>query len=402
MHRPSIETARGWREKTMVDREGAQLGRIVHIYLSRVTGEPEWALVAAGHGGRQVFVPLVDAAEQEDRIRVPVERALVSDAPDIRPGRQLSEQDTARLHGHYGDAPELRWASARRAPGGGPPARVRRGLARARALAASPPAVGSPRARRLLLAASAAASAVAGGLLLARRGRRRRSPGLAGAVGRAVGSVRAVPAGVLRRRRRRRRLRALAGTAAAPLATAGRAVARAGRRAPVPTRTFQPRKSRNRRTRMAGNLKLLTGLAAGYVLGARAGRERYERITEATRRLAERPEVRELTGKVRSGLGAGLERAAGTASDRLQQVRGEDRGPEGQSRAEAGGPEGGKRPEYGTGQAPRAEAGADHGGTPSQQPKAGEADPRGRDGGGSSPEEPGRSGGRRMRSRSGR
>ena len=32
---------------------------------------------------------------------------------------------------------------------------------------------------------------------------------------------------------------------------------------------------------MAGNLKLVAGLAAGYVLGARAGRERYERIAEA-------------------------------------------------------------------------------------------------------------------------
>jgi hypothetical protein len=77
---------------------------------------------------------------------------------------------------------------------------------------------------------------------------------------------------------------------------------------------------------MAGNLKLLAGLAAGYVLGARAGRERYERIVEAGRRLAERPQVQELTGKVRSGLGAGLERAASTASDRLQQARSTDGG----------------------------------------------------------------------------
>jgi hypothetical protein len=118
---------------------------------------------------------------------------------------------------------------------------------------------------------------------------------------------------------------------------------------------------------MAGNLKLLGGLAAGYVLGARAGRERYERITEATRRLAERPEVREFTGKVRSRLGAGLEKAAGTASDRLQQARGEDSGPGGQPRAEADG-----------------------------------ADGSGRDGGGSSPALGPSSSGRRERSRGGR
>jgi hypothetical protein len=387
MPRPSIETARGWRAKTMVDREGAPLGRIVHIYLDRVTEEPEWALVATGQGGREVFVPLVDAAEQEDQIRVPVERALVSDAPAIRAARQLSKEATARLHGYYGGAPELRWASARRAPGSGPPARLRRVLVLARERAASPPAAVGPRARRLLLAAGAAASSVAGGLLLARRRRRPQPSGLAVAVGRTVGWVVTVPAGALRRRRRRRRLRALAGTAAAPLAAAGRAVARAGRRVPVPTRTPQPRKPRTRRTRMTGNLKLLTGLAAGYILGARAGRERYERIAEATRRLAERPEVRELTGKVRSGLGAGLEKAVGTASDRLQQVRGEDRGPGGQSQAETGGPEAGKPPEHGTAEAPRAEAG--------------EADGGAQDDGGSSPA-PGPSGGRRERNRSGR
>jgi hypothetical protein len=115
---------------------------------------------------------------------------------------------------------------------------------------------------------------------------------------------------------------------------------------------------------MAGNLKLLAGLAAGYVLGARAGRERYERIAEAASRLAERPEVREMTGKVRSGLGVSLEKAIGSASDRLQQARGEDSASEGRS-------------------------------------EPGEADARGRDGG-SSPEEPAPSRARRERSRSGR
>jgi len=144
MPRPSIETVSGWRKKALVDREGAPLGHIVHIYLDQVTGEPEWALVASGQGGRQVFVPLVDAAEHQDQIHVPVERTLVSDAPAIRPGRQLSKEDTARLHGHYGGAPELRWASARRAPGGGPTARLRRRLGRARERAASPPAVSGP------------------------------------------------------------------------------------------------------------------------------------------------------------------------------------------------------------------------------------------------------------------
>ena len=92
----------------MVDREGTPLGRIMHIYLDEVTGEPEWALVATGEGDRRVFVPLVDAAAHEDQVRVPVGRALVADAPAIRAGRQLSKESTARLHGYYGGAPVLR------------------------------------------------------------------------------------------------------------------------------------------------------------------------------------------------------------------------------------------------------------------------------------------------------
>ena len=157
---------------------------------------------------------------------------------------------------------------------------------------------------------------------------------------------------------------------------------------------------------MAGNLKLLTGLAAGYVLGARAGRERYERIAEATRRLAERPKVRELTGKLRSGLEAGLEKAADTASDRLQQVRGEESDSGGRFRADAVEPKAGKRPRQGTGQAALAEAGPeageDHGGTRSQPPEAGRADESERDDGASSPGAGPSSRGRRERSPTGR
>src|SRR5215216_2599321 len=403
MPRPSIETARAWRDKPMVDREGAPLGHVVHIYLDLVSGEPEWALVASGRADRLVFVPLVDATEHRDQIGVPVQRELIADAPAIRPGRRLSKEDTARLHGHYGGAPELRWGSARRMPGGSPPARLRQGLDWARERAASLPGVGVPRGRRLLVAC-AAASSVAGGVWLARRRRRERPSGLAAAVGRVVGSVLAVPAGTLRRRRRRRRLRALAGTAALPMVAAGRAAARAGRRVPVPTQTLQPRKPSKRRRRMAGNLKLLAGLAAGYVLGARAGRERYERIAEATRRLAERPEVRELTGKVRAGLGAGLEKAADTASDRLQQARGEDSGSGGQPRAGTDRPEAGGRPQPWTGKAPLVEAapsaGEDHGRTPSPRSEADEAVGSGRKGGGASPEPGSSTGRRRERSRS--
>lgn len=44
----------------------------------------------------------------------------------------------------------------------------------------------------------------------------------------------------------------------------------------------------------------VAGLAAGYVLGARAGREHYERLRRLARRTAENPSVQEAAGIVRA------------------------------------------------------------------------------------------------------
>ncbi|HEY1486080.1 MAG TPA: hypothetical protein VGF84_08240, partial [Micromonosporaceae bacterium] len=42
---------------------------------------------------------------------------------------------------------------------------------------------------------------------------------------------------------------------------------------------------------MSGKLWLAGGLAAGYVLGTRAGRQRYEQLTETVRKVKEDPAV---------------------------------------------------------------------------------------------------------------
>ena len=47
---------------------------------------------------------------------------------------------------------------------------------------------------------------------------------------------------------------------------------------------------------MRGKLMFLTGLAAGFVLGSRAGREKYEEIRESAKKLWESPSVQEAAG----------------------------------------------------------------------------------------------------------
>jgi len=47
---------------------------------------------------------------------------------------------------------------------------------------------------------------------------------------------------------------------------------------------------------MRGKLMFITGLAAGFVLGSRAGREKYEEISANARKLWEHPTVQEAAG----------------------------------------------------------------------------------------------------------
>lgn len=48
---------------------------------------------------------------------------------------------------------------------------------------------------------------------------------------------------------------------------------------------------------MTGKLKWLVGFGAGYVLGARAGRERYEQIARKAQELWSDPRVQEKAGQ---------------------------------------------------------------------------------------------------------
>jgi uncharacterized membrane protein len=47
-------------------------------------------------------------------------------------------------------------------------------------------------------------------------------------------------------------------------------------------------------------IAFLTGLAAGFVLGARAGRERYEQIKKLARRTADSPAVQQAAGALQA------------------------------------------------------------------------------------------------------
>ncbi|MFC5750120.1 YtxH domain-containing protein [Actinomadura rugatobispora] len=70
---------------------------------------------------------------------------------------------------------------------------------------------------------------------------------------------------------------------------------------------------------MKYRLTFMAGAALGYVLGTRAGRERYEQIVQASRRFNENPKVQEAAEKLRTKGGE----IAGAAKERVPEQIGQ-------------------------------------------------------------------------------
>ena len=103
MSLPTIDTVRGWQDLTLVATDGSVIGRIESIYVDRETRQPEWVLVRTGPTGSiRMFVPIQNAAQEGDTVRVPHQEDTIRTAPGLDPDGDLSEDEEARLYGHYG------------------------------------------------------------------------------------------------------------------------------------------------------------------------------------------------------------------------------------------------------------------------------------------------------------
>ncbi|HEY7606539.1 MAG TPA: hypothetical protein VID07_07195 [Actinomycetes bacterium] len=65
----------------------------------------------------------------------------------------------------------------------------------------------------------------------------------------------------------------------------------------------------------------LVGLGAGYVLGTKAGQERYQQIVDAAGKLRQNPGVQRLTGEVNRTVSVGKDRVAETAAAKAEEAR---------------------------------------------------------------------------------
>ena len=72
--------------------------------------------------------------------------------------------------------------------------------------------------------------------------------------------------------------------------------------------------------KVMGKLGMVVGAAVGYVLGAKAGRERYDQLTASARQLLDKPQVKRVVDSAPGDLGARLEQVANKAADKVHEA----------------------------------------------------------------------------------
>jgi hypothetical protein len=95
---------------------------------------------------------------------------------------------------------------------------------------------------------------------------------------------------------------------------------RRGRKVRKQARQAVPRRRRRSRMKVMGKLGMVVGAAVGYVLGSKAGRERYDQIAASARQLMEKPQVKRVMESAPGNLGARVEQVAGKAADAVHQA----------------------------------------------------------------------------------
>jgi len=118
-----------WSGRTLIDRNGEEIGEIDFLYVDRETERPEWAGVLNLHllGMRPALVPLARASVRGRQVRVPnVTKEQVSRAPYVEPDAGLSDADEELLAAYYRLSPRVSRRPTPPKPPTGPRRRPRR------------------------------------------------------------------------------------------------------------------------------------------------------------------------------------------------------------------------------------------------------------------------------------
>ena len=100
---PAFDVARRWKGRVVLDRTGDKLGSVLDVFYDAESDEPGWVLLGtAGSGTGTRLVPVAEAVEHGNELRVPYDRAFVEAAPGMDPAGRLWPQEEAELYAYYG------------------------------------------------------------------------------------------------------------------------------------------------------------------------------------------------------------------------------------------------------------------------------------------------------------
>lgn len=411
---PERNVAMGWVGKTVIDRDGAEIGACTGVFADDATDLPEWVWVELS--GVSVFVPLLDAIESGGMVRVAVVYADVVAAPPVGDSRRVSQEEEAALYRHYGieyskaasesllpEAAESMLPASSHETWETIPEPVPVPMTQPDAPPPPPTAMGSQpaetptrRSPGLLVPLGGTAGAAVAAVFAVRRLRTRRRSTLTNRTGRrardgvvaltarsgqlagsaaplltstgqavryvtrsgtSVAGEAATVAG-----RRAGRLATTVGQAASQASTmAGRTGAISARRASsraarltaaavaraadtansgvaggqrvgaavgaVPGVVSESGEKLQKRWRKAmGKVTTVLGFGAGYVLGTKAGRERYVQLSQAATKVTRRPEVQQGVDRLKSMAGEKAQTSASRVRQRAEDVSAKLRG----------------------------------------------------------------------------
>lgn len=109
MNFPERAVALEWVGRTIVDRDGVEIGSCTDVFLDDATQVTEW--VCSQMAGGPVFLPAVGALESSGKVQVVVSRADIAAAPPVSGTAHIFADEEVALYRHYG-IPYSRDASA--------------------------------------------------------------------------------------------------------------------------------------------------------------------------------------------------------------------------------------------------------------------------------------------------
>ena len=110
MEFPEREVALSWVGRTLVDRDGAEIGACTAVFIDDATRVTEW-VCSEVEGAAAVFIPAVGATESGGQVQVAVNQNDVANAPTVGGTEHISDEEEAALYRHYG-IPHSREASS--------------------------------------------------------------------------------------------------------------------------------------------------------------------------------------------------------------------------------------------------------------------------------------------------